>query len=712
MKRWIIVCFLPVLLWLAGCSDESEYGPEGGERINELTLNVALPMPFEPGTYAASAGQENQIDHIDVLGFDSTTKRFLFHTEGTDLKDAPGSVNGNAKSFRVLIPNGSYTSVFLVVIGNAHNEIATAMQTGKITATMTRDQVSAQLLLTDYSTLAGSNGKWTVNPEPFRPFPMWGETGGIDLTSASLAIPTLSMLRSLARADVLINNGAGLTNFVMKEVYLGNSMKSVRLIPLSTNVDPSLSLVKDATVSGTLTNVYAPIKYDTPSASGENKAFRSTIFIPEHVKGTSTTPARNACLIIAGYYNNSSTLSYYRIDFTKTNRNAAGDVINSEYLPVLRNHKYEVNITGVKGVGATSVTEAMAGTGVNVAVDVVCKSDDIVNIVYDGQYMLGIDRKSDDFYVHNKGTSHSVAVSTTYPAGWKATTTDTWITLGNSSQNAAGQSNLTFTIDAKSTTASRTGNILIQAGGLTKRLTVTQNLIDYVEIYSKLDTLFYPMNGKTYSFQVKSGHNWSVKIKDDQYNILKNFTPSGAANTGSGTIFNFSLVDDVADQLLVDKTTRLTFYSPTGDFDEVDVPIRGLSISGDIYYWGGLMVWPTDQPTGSTWYIYANVADGSNTNIEPPYSGVQITPPRTNSCASLPGVWRLPNLSELASIETTARRGGAVTRYGFTHNAYYWSATTYASNVTYAMLVYFGYGSQPSNNKTSTGSRARCVRSK
>ena len=719
MKKWIIVWLLPALLWLVGCSEESIYEQPAGKRVTELTLNVALPMAFEPTTYAASEAQENQVDSINVLGFETSTKKLLFHTQGVDLKDAAGSVNGDKKSFRVLIPNGTYTSVFLVVIGNAHNEIATALQTNTVTMGMTHDQVATALQLTKYSTDPTANGKWTVKPSPFRAFPMWGRTGDIDLKSASLSIPALSLLRSVARADVEVDSGNGLSNFEMKEVWLGNSMRHLQLLPLDRNIDPSNSLVTDASVrySATSTsNVYSQIKYDVPNAN--QNAFMGEVFIPEHAKGVSGTNVKwNCCLVIGGYYNGSPTISYYRVDFAKTTRNASGDVTGSEYLPVMRNHKYAVNITKIKGAGATSVTTAMAGAGVNIAVDVICKSEDIVNIVYDGQYMLGIDRPHDDYKLSNQATSHSVAVSTTFPSGWKATTAQSWITLKNSTQNAAGQSNLTFDIaaQASSSSAKRTGQIQIQAGGLIKTLNISQELSNYIEPVNK-DTI-YAMNGDTFTFRIKSPHPWSVKIKDDQYNILKHFTTSGTANASSGIDFKFSLVDDMKDQLLVDKTTMLTFYSPTNDFPEVDIPIRGWSDGSVVSYdLGGVWVWKSDDGRyNESWYVVTNTPDNTYSMLVPPGNGaLQVSPPRRYSCAEIPGnpakPWRVPTQSELIAIGNAARTGGTPVRYGF-QNAWYWSATSYNNNSAYTVDIYGGGGNN-FGKTTPSNLRARCVMSK
>jgi hypothetical protein len=67
--------------------------------------------------------------------------------------------------------------------------------------------------------------------------------------------------------------------------------------------------------------------------------------------------------------------------------------------------------------------------------------------------------------------------------------------------------------------------------------------------------------------------------------------------------------------------------------------------------------------------------------------------------------WRLPNQRELLSIAEICGSGPALNKDIFpnTPSGYYWSATTYLTNRTYAWTVSSGNGSTFANSKTNTG---------
>ena len=67
----------------------------------------------------------------------------------------------------------------------------------------------------------------------------------------------------------------------------------------------------------------------------------------------------------------------------------------------------------------------------------------------------------------------------------------------------------------------------------------------------------------------------------------------------------------------------------------------------------------------------------------------------------IPKGWRLPTIDELFSV-VDHTRGRPATRLPNTQSSYYWSATTYQINPTYAWLVYFLDGDVLADSKTST----------
>jgi hypothetical protein len=554
------------------------------------------------------------------------------------------------------------------------------------------------------------------------------------------------MLRAVAKIDVGLNFpttgdnqdvAAGLTNFKLEEIYLYNTSNKLQAAPTKSKLSGTLVT---ATSIPAGTGVFGaagvdPILYTRRAYSAEwEKSFMNEIYLAEHDMGSDTDRPNNTCIVVGARYGTSTAaITYYRIDLLKTTE-SGGVVTEQEYLPVLRNHRYKVNITSVHGRGYDTPLEAFNAMGVNTNLKVVITSDArLTNVDYDGQYMLGVDSAT----VNVDKRAHSrkqIRVNTNYTGGWKATVSSevaSWLKLiandgleVTTVNGISGDSLFTFKVAEQPASASapRTGTITVQAGRLFMDITVTQSHIADIEIVGMFDS--YIMDERNSFFTVKSNYKWRVKV-EDEHNIVTGFDLSGGPNA-AGTTFNFTLINDaLLNYLHKDRTVAFTFYSEEGKFDEETVDIR----CTDNFYLDltdpqpDLWVYVTDQPTGKTWHVYAN-NNGSNNNIVAgPGESHQNSPPVDFSCAALPqgsegnaNPWRLPTREELAAISGKVRADGTSsarwTYYGFTSGTWYWSATTYTSNYGAAYIVIVSTGGEANDYKTLTNYRARCVRSK
>ena len=80
--------------------------------------------------------------------------------------------------------------------------------------------------------------------------------------------------------------------------------------------------------------------------------------------------------------------TFFRIDYLKRTGTEADATY--EYLPLLRNHRYLVNITEVGGPGFDTEEDARKGPAANIMYNVVVWNESTMsNVQYDGQYMLG-----------------------------------------------------------------------------------------------------------------------------------------------------------------------------------------------------------------------------------------------------------------------------------------------------------------------------------
>ena len=101
--------------------------------------------------------------------------------------------------------------------------------------------------------------------------------------------------------------------------------------------------------------------------------------------------------------------TFFRIDYLK--RTGAEADATYEYLPLLRNHRYLVNIKAVGGPGFDTEEDARKGPAANIMYNVVVWNESTMSdVLYDGQYMLGV--SADHFTFYREGGSLTAKVQT------------------------------------------------------------------------------------------------------------------------------------------------------------------------------------------------------------------------------------------------------------------------------------------------------------
>lgn len=211
----------------------------------------------------------------------------------------------------------------------------------------------------------------------------------------------------------------------------------------------------------------------------------------------------------------------------------------------------------------------------------------------------------------------------------------------------------------------------------------------------------------TYSggWTVTSSTNWIIpaagsgpagQAQNFSFNVASN--KSGASRTGTLTFKSG----------ILSKTIKVTQAVP--NFAD---NLPGL----DVY------VAKDDLPGLPTWYLAANVKDGSTSTLDA--LKIQLNPARTGSCAQVYGEgWRLPNYDELtrlipyqynqrSAVEKALREAGATL---FDRQYFYWTGTNYINNSSgaWAHIINANPGGGTLSTitlKTSVKYRARCVKS-
>ncbi|MDN4753708.1 FimB/Mfa2 family fimbrial subunit [Porphyromonadaceae bacterium W3.11] len=299
--------------------------------------------------------------------------------------------------------------------------------------------------------------------------PMWGELNQLTISQDQGAQPNIgkiNLLRAVARVDVGLNMTAkGNTG---TDADFDETSQTLQ----STIIDPQSK--KEMTVKWGIDEVYffnaatkglvAPTsgKYaledgkakakevSLPSDPGKqditytahNNLLKRVIYVPESdnpepsaSNGAQTLPGDQAnymnrpYLVVKLNYtevgSNAKGVTYFRIDFLKKEGDEA--TAKYTYLPLLRNHRYKVDIKNIGGLGFEKLEDAKKGPSANIMYNVlVWDESQMSNVVYDGQYMLGV--KTDEFTFYKaKGGTVSTTVQTSWPDGFEVKNLPDWV---------------------------------------------------------------------------------------------------------------------------------------------------------------------------------------------------------------------------------------------------------------------------------------------
>jgi len=518
---------LLLALSLVGCRDTlldrtqpdpaspEQIGDGGSDRLDgAVTVSIAYDTPAlrTPQTRALSVEQESELKL-------ATTRVMVFKSTGEYLRDAkvtkitPKKDHQQGEITFLALPGEGLT---FVVLANLSEEDKVKKVSG------TKAEVLKNF---EYTVTADTDFAKTG-------LPMWGELAQQTIdpdASAVQTIGTIHLLRAVARIDVGLNMTAKGTNgkdgdfdeksqtltsdivdpdtgksikvqWSLLEVKLYNAAKNGRIAPDAGNYD----LDGDKPKAKKVTQPTTPTKHEEAlTYKAENNLLRRTIYVPETVNpeptsasaGASTTPgtekvylSRPYLILKLSYKQTDGTApreTYFRVDFLEKNGKEA--TAEYTYLSLLRNFRYKVNVTNIGGLGFDSEEDAKKGPAANIMYNVVVWDESTLsNVVYDGQYMLGV--QNDKLLFHKNGGTFSTKVQTSWPGGFEVKGLPDWVKfkIEPSDPGATDEKIVTFEV-TKSTTEQRDfSGAYIQAGRMRWNLEITQlNTLDLrIEIFS------------------------------------------------------------------------------------------------------------------------------------------------------------------------------------------------------------------------------------
>lgn len=371
-----LMAILVIIFLCISCTDNAELPvkPDKNEGTENVLIELAVTVPAV--TYTRTRGIVRTIDHETLIN----EIQILVFEEGKYKYRVPGlSINNTASTitFTALLKSGDIP-MKLLILANATDVVVADEPVVGDSEEMIKKKMNRKF---DYLTSV---------------FPMSGEyelPEGLKPTGTGTG---LKMLRSIARVDVTATEVA---NFRMTGVKAYRANNYLQVIPDETGVSkvtfPSVPEGSDRNVDSSI----------FPVSSENWNNFSARLYLSET---WSPEPAdqvdKATCIVVEGYYADSNTPSYYRMDFDPdNNHNAFGQV--------LRNHKYIFNIKKVSAPGWSTPDDAAHNRSSNIVAEVQAWDDDTMDMYFDGEHHFGISTR-EVVLKHKTGSEGIISVST------------------------------------------------------------------------------------------------------------------------------------------------------------------------------------------------------------------------------------------------------------------------------------------------------------
>jgi hypothetical protein len=443
------------LVFVASCVAKIDEGaPVVGD--GERLVTLSLTTPSSSPTRALTGTQEDAVHTVDVLLFKG---EYFFYR-------AIGSTLDASKNFTVKLPSNA-APYKAVVLANARAMLSAIPLAQEQTSGTTRTSLLASIT----QTLSGSVPDWT-SALATAGIPMWGYENDLAVNESSYnPAATIALTRMVARIDITV--AAAVTNFKLASARLYNYSVKGSIAPTASTSSGSgydatqwngLKAIAPHLPTGAKVGAGEHIDYTISPAPG-SVSFTNEIYAYEAQAGTANT-VTNTCLVIGGYYEGSTSPTYYRVEFVGTD--------GTTFFHLLRNHKYAVEIKEVSAHGYSSANDAYVNKPANIVVQIVPWNEGgLDDITFGPQHYLAVDKSTLTFY--SAGGSKTMEAITDFPAGWtieKDAVYD-WFTVAPLTHTSTSQQTITVTIPNGN--GPRDGHFDIVAGNLHKRIFVTQS---------------------------------------------------------------------------------------------------------------------------------------------------------------------------------------------------------------------------------------------
>ena len=307
----ILIILLSGIVW--SCTDDHVYAiPTAEIKGSAVTFSIkvpgaGIPKSSGPTTYSLSAADENAVNEIAVLLFDSNGNYTNQPSYVNSSKIITNPEDSRIKTFTIEVPEGTYNMVVLANSNQSLNSVLSTISVGE-----PKTEVLNKLLLTN-------SGKWNASPGSanYLHIPMWGEVAVT--VSASMPIKTpVALVRMVAKIDVALTTATAKSKFNLQNVRLYNFNDKGHIVPKAANWNSETPIATAPTVPSDATKITTPLVYDyadgsitsDPNAAAKGVACTNEIYAFEAAAGDASSLANNTCLVVGGYFSDDNELTY------------------------------------------------------------------------------------------------------------------------------------------------------------------------------------------------------------------------------------------------------------------------------------------------------------------------------------------------------------------------------------------------------------------
>lgn len=477
-----------------GCVHDNDPIPDT-PAPGEVSFSLNVPGLNLPATRSYTGYHESIIDHVDVYIFDATTpgletetflKRITVKPE-----DISQSTNADEKyKVNFKLRTEEMKNVRLVFFINSPVDERVLADLGLTTSTTLKHFL--------YRTLGDMTFHPNVGSWPFEKgyyMKMYGHTDVLNLANGK-KISGIELIRCTARIDVINFTD----DFVLSKVHLVNYNTNYRLAP---NVNPDFTIdfstiVPPASTHRKVVGWDKRMTWDYEENGLIGKIYPMEAYAAQDGSLNDRDRKEAVCLVLEGQYQGETY--FYRVDFTDVRYQHEGQ---TEYIPLVRNHKYIVSLEEVSGVGYKSGEEALNAYTVpsNLKSRMLQYNEgNLTHVEYNGQYMLGVENK--ELVCTRDAQVLPVILYTDYPEGIACEVENgdasaSWLKIAATRQPATWENTVHFSktgkvtlylkTDANNTGTSREASIKFTAGRLSFTMNVeqTNRELFFINIYDE-----------------------------------------------------------------------------------------------------------------------------------------------------------------------------------------------------------------------------------